>query len=141
RDVEPAGKPRSLARSGRRPADAMTGPADHGAELASLMYHEVTDDQSATGFQRPAARRYAFTTRVFGEHLARVEAAALRPGPVTAIDFARPGRHVLLTFDDCGKSALYAGEELARRGWQGHFFAVTGRIGERTFLDGDGLRT
>jgi peptidoglycan/xylan/chitin deacetylase (PgdA/CDA1 family) len=111
------------------------------AELASLMYHEVTDDPSSTGFQRPAARHYVFSRRAFAAHLERIGQAALQPGPVEAVDFAQPGRHLLLTFDDCGKSALHAGEELARRGWQGHFFAVTGRIGERTFLDGEGLRT
>ena len=110
------------------------------AELATLMYHEVTDDQSTTGFQRPAARHYGFTRHAFSDHLARVAASAMTPGPVTDLDLLAPGRHVLLTFDDGGKSALYAAEELARRGWRGHFFAVTGRIGERTFLDGEGLR-
>jgi len=37
------------------------------------------------------------------------------------MDFERPGRHVLLTFDDGGKSALYASDQLSRRGWKGHF--------------------
>jgi peptidoglycan/xylan/chitin deacetylase (PgdA/CDA1 family) len=110
------------------------------AQLATLMYHEIADDCSTTGFQRPAARHYAFTPAAFAEHLARVAATGSRPGRVSDVDLDAPGRHLLLTFDDCGVSALYAGEELAKRGWRGHFFAVTGRIGERTFLDGAGLR-
>jgi len=63
-----------------------------------------------------------------------------RPALVTALDFAAPGRHLLLTFDDGGKSALTVGDELARRGWRGHFFIVTGRIGDATFLDAAGIR-
>jgi peptidoglycan/xylan/chitin deacetylase (PgdA/CDA1 family) len=51
------------------------------------------------------------------------------------VDWERPGRHLHLTFDDGGKSALHAAEELDRRGWRGHFFIVTDRIGCRTFLN------
>ena len=109
------------------------------AELATLMYHEVTDDQTATGFQRTSARHYTFTRAAFAEHLARI-AEAPRPDAVTAIDLWNPGRHLLLTFDDGGRSALHTAEELSRRGWIGHFYVVTGRIGERTFLDGAGIR-
>src|SRR5205085_8558477 len=45
-----------------------------------------------------------------------------------------PGRHVCLTFDDGGRSALAVGDELRRRGYWGHFFVVTSLIGTRTFL-------
>lgn len=111
------------------------------AEIACLMYHEVSDDQSDTGFQRPAARHYVFTRRAFADHLERLRSAALSPEIVTRMDINHPQRHLLLTFDDGGRSALYAAEELSRRGWWGHFFVVTGRIGERTFLDASGIRT
>jgi peptidoglycan/xylan/chitin deacetylase (PgdA/CDA1 family) len=43
-------------------------------------------------------------------------------------------RHLLLTFDDGGASAMYVAEELARRAWKAHFFIITARLGERTFL-------
>jgi peptidoglycan/xylan/chitin deacetylase (PgdA/CDA1 family) len=46
----------------------------------------------------------------------------------------------MLTFDDGGQSALYVGEQLAQLGWRAHFFVVTGKIGERTFLDVSGIR-
>ena len=56
------------------------------------------------------------------------------------IDFTRLGRHVLLTFDDGGKSAVYTADELSRRGWKAHFFIVTSLIGTRTFVDATDIR-
>jgi peptidoglycan/xylan/chitin deacetylase (PgdA/CDA1 family) len=108
---------------------------DARAEIACLMYHEVTDDPSTSGFQRPSARQYAHSRSAFRDHLARIAARSLTPRLVVELDFDRLGRHLLLTFDDGGKSALGVAEELGRRGWLAHFFVVTSRIGERTFLD------
>lgn len=105
------------------------------AEIACLMYHEVTDDPASTGFQRASARQYAHSCDAFRDHLQRIAARSLKPRLVVDLDFDRPDRHLLLTFDDGGKSALFVADELARRGWLGHFFVVTSRIGERTFLD------
>jgi peptidoglycan/xylan/chitin deacetylase (PgdA/CDA1 family) len=113
---------------------------DARAELACLMYHEVTDDPATSGFQRQAARHYVLTPRVFGEHLERLGHAAISPALIDRLDLAQAGRHLVLTFDDGGRSALYIAEQLAERGWQAHFFIVTSRIGERTFLDGAGIR-
>lgn len=110
-------------------------------EIASLMYHEVTDDAQSTGFQRPGALAYKHSTASFAEHLRRIAAAAVAPpGRVVDIDFTQPGRHLLLTFDDGGKSALAAADLLAKHGWAGHFFIVTSLIGSRTFLNADGVR-
>lgn len=113
---------------------------DARAEIACLMYHEVTDDPSSSGFQRPSARQYAHSRSAFRDHLARIAARSLTPRLVYELDFDRLGRHLLLTFDDGGKSALDVAEELSRRGWLGHFFVVTSRIGERTFLDAYEIR-
>lgn len=104
------------------------------------MYHEVTDDPTSTGFQRPGAFAYKHSIAAFTEHLARIAETAIRPRLVTELDWSAPGRHVLLTFDDGGKSALVAGETLAQRGWQGHFLIVTSLIGSRTFLDPEDIR-
>ncbi|HKE92581.1 MAG TPA: polysaccharide deacetylase family protein [Gemmatimonadales bacterium] len=110
-------------------------------EIASLMYHEVTDDAATTGFQRPGALAYKHSTAAFTEHLRRIDAAAVvKPGRVVDVDFAQPGRHLLITFDDGGKSALFAADLLARHGWTGHFFIVTSLIGSRTFLNAEGVR-
>src|SRR3954471_24230820 len=102
------------------------------AELACLMYHEVTDDPTSSGFQRPAARNYTLTRAAFAGHLAGFRAAGIGPAPITGVPLTEPGPHLLLTFDDGGRSALYAAEELAKLGWAAHFFVVTARIGERT---------
>ena len=109
-------------------------------QVAAFTYHEVTDDPSSSGFQRLGAVPYKLTPRAFAEHLARIAAGPVAPTRVTDIDFTRPGRFVVLTFDDGGKSALYAGDELCRRGWTGHFFVVSGLIGRRTFMTAGEIR-
>jgi peptidoglycan/xylan/chitin deacetylase (PgdA/CDA1 family) len=103
-------------------------------DVAGLMYHEVTDAPDSSGLLRPGARAYKLTRSAFGLHLDGIATAPVAPSLVTAIDFTRRGRYLLLTFDDGGKGALTASEELSRRGWKGHFFIVTSRIGQRTFL-------
>jgi peptidoglycan/xylan/chitin deacetylase (PgdA/CDA1 family) len=110
------------------------------AQVASFGYHEVTDHPSESGFQRAGARPYRLAPRTFDGHLGALGAAASVPELITDIDLARDGRHVLLTFDDGGKSALRAGDALAARGWKGHFFIVTTLIGQRTFLDSSEIR-
>jgi peptidoglycan/xylan/chitin deacetylase (PgdA/CDA1 family) len=46
----------------------------------------------------------------------------------------------VLTFDDGGASALRSAEALERRGWRGHYFITTGRVGSAGFLSADGVR-
>ena len=111
-----------------------------GPLLAAFGYHEVTDDPRDSGFQRPGALPYKHTTRAFADHLARIAAGGLPPALVTDLDLSRPGRHLVLTFDDGGASALRISDELNRRGWKAHFFIVTSLIGSRTFLDAAGIR-
>ena len=111
-----------------------------GPEIASFMYHEVTDDPRESGFQRPGARPYALSRDAFTRHLDQIQDGPMAPELVTGIDLTRSGRHLLLTFDDGGRSAVYAGDQLAARGWRGHFFVVTARIGEPTFLDPGQIR-
>jgi len=109
-------------------------------EIACLMYHDVSDDPASTGMQRAHARRYTLDRRAFAEHLQRFTAAGLVPEAVAELGFARPGRHLLLTFDDGGKSGSYVADVLAERGWPAHFFVITSRIGGATFLNGAELR-
>jgi peptidoglycan/xylan/chitin deacetylase (PgdA/CDA1 family) len=108
--------------------------------IASFGYHDVTDDPSQSGFQRNGALPYKVGSRLFCDHLDAIAQEGPRPALVTEIDLTRPGRHVLLTFDDGGKSALVAAAELSRRGWRGHFFITTSLIGRRTFLDAGEIR-
>jgi peptidoglycan/xylan/chitin deacetylase (PgdA/CDA1 family) len=109
-------------------------------QVASLMYHEVTDNPLDTGLQRMSARAYTIDTATFGRHLESIGRSRGAPKRVDALDLAAPGRHLLLTFDDGGKSALKVGETLAARGWPAHFFIVTSWIGQRTFLSGPEIR-
>jgi peptidoglycan/xylan/chitin deacetylase (PgdA/CDA1 family) len=108
--------------------------------VAGFGYHDVTDVPTESGFQRNGAVPFKLGTSRFGEHLDRIAATSLTPALVTEVDLAGPGRHLLLTFDDGGKSALRIGEELSRRGWRAHFFISTGLIGRRTFLDAGEIR-
>ena len=109
-------------------------------EVASFMYHEVTDDPRGSGFQRPSARPYVLSRRAFRRHVEEMAAGPLRPELLSDLDLNRPGRHLLLTFDDGGRSALDVVDELERYGWKAHFFIVTARIGEPTFLSASAIR-
>jgi peptidoglycan/xylan/chitin deacetylase (PgdA/CDA1 family) len=111
-----------------------------GTLIASFGYHDVTDDPSQSGFQRRGALPFKLGVGLFRDHLDRVAQAQRPPALVTEIDLRQPGRHVLLTFDDGGKSALKVATELSRRGWKGHFFITTSLIGRRTFLDAGEIR-
>jgi peptidoglycan/xylan/chitin deacetylase (PgdA/CDA1 family) len=104
------------------------------------MFHEVADDPTSSGFQQAGARAYRHTLEGFERCLDAVASVRRQPVLVTHTDLAQPGRHIMLTFDDGGKSALTAAELLSRRGWHGHFFIVTSLIGERTFLDAGEIR-
>jgi peptidoglycan/xylan/chitin deacetylase (PgdA/CDA1 family) len=108
--------------------------------VATLGYHDVTDVPTESGFQRNGAVTFKLGVRQFTEHLNRIADLSWTPSLVTEVDLAGPERHLLLTFDDGGKSALRIGDELCRRGWRAHFFIPTGLIGRRTFLDPGEIR-
>jgi peptidoglycan/xylan/chitin deacetylase (PgdA/CDA1 family) len=110
-----------------------------GPQVAGLMYHEVTDDPKTSGFQRAGALPYTLSRSAFAAHLQAIAGGRLKPELVSNLDLtSRNGNgrheHLVLTFDDGGASAMYVADELARRDWKAHFFIITGRIGERTFL-------
>lgn len=110
------------------------------ARIAALGYHDVTDNPEYSGFQRPRALLYKHSRAKFREHLDAIASTGRVPTLVTAVDFDAPGDHLLLTFDDGGRSAVDIGEELARRGWRGHFLVTTSLIGQPGFLDAAGIR-
>jgi len=108
-------------------------------DVFAFMYHEVTDDPSTSGLQRPGARPYTLSPAAFRGHLDAIAARAFTPRLVGDADGV-PGPHVLLTFDDGGWSALHTAEMLSTRGWRGHFFIVTAWIGRPGFLDERSIR-
>lgn len=111
-----------------------------GGRVATFGYHDVTDRPAESGFQRDGARPYKLGAKQFREQLDRIAGAPASPELITQIDLASPGKHLLLTFDDGGKSALQIGDELCRREWRGHFFISTALMGRRTFLDPSEVR-
>lgn len=105
------------------------------AKIATFLYHDIADDPTTSGFQRRSAMAYKQSQSVFAEHLERIADSGCAPGSVEHVDFEKFDKHVLVTFDDGGKGALSAAEELNRRGWKGHFFITTSLLGTPTFLD------
>jgi len=110
----------------------------------AIMYHDVIEggDCNASGFRSAGADLYKLGRDEFDRHLDAI-AAAVPAGTVAVIS---PQQHavtpeVFLTFDDGGVSAAnpVAGL-LETRGWRGHFFITTARIGEPGFLDSGQIR-
>jgi peptidoglycan/xylan/chitin deacetylase (PgdA/CDA1 family) len=112
-------------------------------KVAALLYHDVVDDghHDESGFPGAAAGRYKLRTEDFERHLEALARGA--EGPPAVVDDPQAGRHAvpwLLTFDDGGSSALGIGEQLAKRGWLGHFFVTVDYIGTAGFLTPDAIR-
>lgn len=107
------------------------------------MYHDVVGAAGDRGgFPGDGPDVYSVTARGFADQLDRIAEAVGRP-PVTA-DAVAAGDAAdgswLITFDDGGASAVAAGEELARRGWPGHFFVVSDLVGKPRFVDREQVR-
>jgi peptidoglycan/xylan/chitin deacetylase (PgdA/CDA1 family) len=110
------------------------------AYIASLGYHDVADDRTASGFQRPGAWPYKLSRRAFDDHLWAIASVTILPTLAHHVVWEAPSKHVMLTFDDGGASAPYIGETLVRHGWRAHFFVVTSLVGTSGFADAAGLR-
>jgi peptidoglycan/xylan/chitin deacetylase (PgdA/CDA1 family) len=103
---------------------------------AVLIYHDIVDPEAgdAVGFPGRLAGRYKHTPEAFERHLDAIAATGRRVGLVGS------GADVALTFDDGGSAAAAIAERLEHRGWRGHFFVTTERIGTPGFADADTLR-
>jgi len=102
----------------------------------ALIYHDIAPagDADRYGFPGPVAARYKLAPARFEAHLDAISAAGVRVGSI------RDGARAALTFDDGGGSALSAATALEQRGWRGHFFITTGRVGTPGFLSADEIR-
>ena len=105
----------------------------------ALIYHDLAPgpDRDSVGFPGAVAARYKLDPGDFDRHLDAIAATGEKVG----LWNGDGGAPVALTFDDGGASALAAADALERRGWHGHFFVTTGRVGTAGFLDADGVRT
>ena len=106
--------------------------------VLGLMYHDVVaGDRVESGFEGAGADHYKVAVARFERHLDAVAASGREPFLVTSDD---PGS-LLFTFDDGGRSAATEiAPRLERRGWRGHFFVTTERIGTAGFLAPDEVR-
>lgn len=104
-----------------------------------LMYHDLFDpaDADAVGMPGPVAARYKHTVAEFAAHLDAVTATGC---PVGLVREDQPLPKVALTFDDGGSSAPLIAQMLEARGWRGHFFVTTSRIGTPGFMSADEIR-
>lgn len=103
------------------------------------MYHDVAHDPATSGFQGPGPDHYKVPPDRFEKHLDEMEARGLKP---SLVGEEGDELRLLLTFDDGGRSAATeTAPILERRGWRGHFFVTTGRIGTAGFLTRDEVRT
>jgi peptidoglycan/xylan/chitin deacetylase (PgdA/CDA1 family) len=115
----------------------MTLRSTNGRTVA-LTYHDVAqkEKRESVGFTGPLAARYKLDPEHFEAHLDALGGGALSVGLISR----HHAPQVALTFDDGGASALTAAAALERRGWRGHFFITTARIGTSGFLSAAGVR-
>lgn len=110
----------------------------------ALLYHDVIDPGgSQSGFAGGDAEIYKIATDDFIQHMEAVDKASRGViGVLTCRDEVHEsGSRVLLTFDDGGVSAYdRVAELLESKGWRGHFFVTTSRIGTKGFLSGRQVR-
>ena len=104
--------------------------------ISTILYHDVVNlDWDESGFAGDGAARYKLKRPQFEAHLDAI-AGNNQARAVTIDDMlAWPSaKKFLITFDDGGASSLYIADCLEARGWRGHFFITTGKIGAATFL-------
>jgi peptidoglycan/xylan/chitin deacetylase (PgdA/CDA1 family) len=104
------------------------------ARVVTFLYHEVTDDPSTSGFQRKSALPYKHRVSEFEENLNEIAKSPIPISLVNNVDLTASQKHILLTFDDGGKSSISIADAIEKRGWKGHFFVTTSMIGTSTFL-------
>lgn len=94
----------------------------------SLLYHEVIDDYSESGFQNKDNLAYMHKREVFERH---VEIFKRNIQSNSLID------NYLLTFDDGGKSNLKSAQILEKNDLKGIYFITTNKINSIGFLSSE----
>lgn len=109
-----------------------------------LLYHDVVpaNDPERSGFSGAGANVYKLTPAAFEAHLDALAKAFPRgPRLLTGMEPILTRVPLMLTFDDGGMSALdEIAPRLEARGWRGHFFITTNRIGTNGFLTAPQIR-
>ena len=102
----------------------------------ALIYHDIAarGEEDRYGFPGAAAARFKLDPGKFEAHLDAIAAAGVTVGSIAQ------QASTALTFDDGGASLSRVAAAIERRGWLGHFFIVTGRVGTAGFLSADEVR-
>jgi len=101
----------------------------------SLMYHDVCDVPSASGFGGADADAYKISVHDFVQHLKILaDAGCDFSRTVDRCDLPSEEIPLFMTFDDGGIGAMLAADLLEKQGWKGHFFVTTSRIESEGFL-------
>jgi peptidoglycan/xylan/chitin deacetylase (PgdA/CDA1 family) len=111
-------------------------------QALAIMYHDVVEngDFESSGFPGEGAHVYKLRREDFVRHLDAIAAAGAATATVSTVQ-QLAGRTVLLTFDDGGASFHHPiADLLEARGWRGHFFITTDRIGTPGFVTEAELR-
>ncbi|WP_173083447.1 polysaccharide deacetylase family protein [Fundidesulfovibrio magnetotacticus] len=106
----------------------------------NIMFHDVVDAYTRSGFQNKAAHPYKHSTQQFEQYLHTLTSLNIKACTINDLDPASPENRMLFTFDDGGLSFLHAADFLERFEIRGHFFITTNRIGAPYFIDKSGIR-
>ena len=102
--------------------------------ISTFLYHEVTDCPSESGFQQKTAIPYKHTLKEFKRDLNIINESHIGVSSINNIKLNAENDHLLLTFDDGGKSSMVIANMIEEYGWRGHFFITTSMIDSKNFL-------
>ena len=108
--------------------------------ISTFLYHEVTDCPSESGFQQKTAIPYKHTLKEFKRDLNIINESHIGVSSINNIKLNAENDHLLLTFDDGGKSSMVIANMIEEYGWRGHFFITTSMIGCKGFLSISDIR-
>ncbi len=112
-------------------------------KLTNLLYHDVVrpGEWRSSGFRNPAADSYKIERGVFDRHLDLIAQVERLPAVAIQDALASDTDQWTLSVDDGGVTALTEiAPALEAKGWVGHFFITTGKIGEPGFVDADQIK-
>jgi peptidoglycan/xylan/chitin deacetylase (PgdA/CDA1 family) len=113
-------------------------------KTSAYLYHDVTEDDTSSGFQNPVAYEYTHRIDHFTSDLdailASMPSTTVAPKPEMSAELPSSNDLLLFTFDDGGASAMDIADIIEERDLRGYFFMTTSRIGSPEFLSKEQLR-
>lgn len=110
-------------------------------DVVTFLYHEVSDDPESTGFVRKSSLTYKHKKEEFIKNIEAIKNSQNNPITINQLDEKSDKHKILLTFDDGGKSAMHISDVLDDYSLLGHFFITTSKIGDKTFLSKEDIKS